>query len=269
MSRFRPVAFLAIAALVLALPACLGTRGPSLPDLSAEHSQVGQRSQRLLRIRRVMTDDLAEFETLRAQVSERESGLFARPFPLDLFKHVAIECLNQPWDPNQLQVDPSQADQPQADQPQTDQPSQSDGPELGLACSPEFGGRLLVELEEQVPARRDQALSMLEKIDKLRELRGKLRQRLSRIPSILQASQSLLATRRADLRQTRATFRRRRTEYSDDRWQQLQERLDAFESELSELEVQIKELEEVFPGWSPRLDRSVSMLYMELAQLYP
>jgi hypothetical protein len=228
--------------------------GPSLPDLSAEHKQVGQRSKRLERIRQVMAEDLAELEALRVQISEGAPGRFARPFPLDLFKHVAVECLNQPWDPNQLQ---------------TDDHGPSDRAESRLACRPAFLERLLVELDDKVSARRDQALSMLENIDKLRQIRGKLRERLSRIPSILQATQSLLATRRAALRQTRVSYKRRRTEYSEQRWEQLEERLEVYESGLRELEVQIERLQDAFPGWSPALDRSVSMLYMELAKLSP
>jgi hypothetical protein len=254
MSHFRSVAFPKILALMWALSGCVGTRGPSLPDVSVEQSQIAERSQRLERIRQVMSEDLAEFEALRVQVSAHAPGFFARPFPLDLFKHVAIECLNEPWDPNQLETTDS---------------GPSDTGDLGLLCRPEFGDRLFVDLEERVPQRRQKALVMLENIDKLRQLRGKLRQRISRIPEISRASQSLLATRRADLRQTRTSYARRRTEYSDERWQKLERRLAAFEEDLGELEDQIERLQQVFPGWSPALDQSVSMLYMELAQLSP
>ena len=249
----RPGAFLLMAALCWALPACWGTRGPALPELSAEHNQIDQRSLRLERIRQVMDEDIAQVESLREQFVEPDPGLYARPFPLDLYKHVAIECLNEPWDPNQLET------------------SNTAGVAgaLGLRCTPEFGDRLLVELQERVPQRQEQAIAKLQTLDRLRQLRGKLRQRLSRIPDILRASRSMLAARRAELRQLRATYARRRTEYSAKRWQQLQDRFDALEKDLEALQEKIDRLAKAWPGWSPALDQSVSMLYMELAQLSP
>lgn len=252
-TMLRSGAFLLVAVLCWALSACGGARGPALPDLTAEHNQVEQRSLRLKRIRQVMREDVRQVEVLREQFSQTDPRFFARPFPLDLFKHVAIECLNEPWDPNQ--IEPSDAAEALD--------------EMGLDCTPEFAGRLLVQLQKKVPQRQEQALAKLQTLDELRKLRGKLRQRLSNIPSILRASRSMLAARRADLRQLRATYERRRTEYSDQRWRQLQERLDSLEKDLEALQDQIDHLTKVWPSWSPDLDQSVSMLYMELAQLSP
>ncbi len=253
-TMLRPGAFLALAVLSWALAGCWGTRGPALPDLSAQRDQVERRSVRLQRIGQVMREDIAQFEELREQFSQPEPSLYAPPFPLDLYKHVAVDCLNEPWDPNQLAVSDQDTD---------------DAKELPITCSPEFGERLLVELEEKVPERQQQAMAKLETLDELRQLRGKLRQRLSRIPAILRASRSMLAARRADLRQTRATYARRRTEYSAERWKELEDRLEAYEDDLGALQEQIERLDEVWPQWSPALDQSVSMLYMELAQLSP
>lgn len=234
--------------------ACFGTRGPALPDLSAERGEVTQRAERLDRIRQVMQRDLERVETLRAQFGQPDPGLYRPPFPLDLYKHVAVDCLNEPWDPNQLETSQGTG--------------VADGG-LGLTCHPEFGSRLLVELQEQVPQRREPALAKLHTLDELRRLRGTLRQRLERVPAILRASSSMLATRRAELRQMRASQARRRTEYSADKWRKLQQRFDAYEKDLAQLQVHIDRLGEVRPDWSPRLDQSVSMLYMELTKLSP
>lgn len=271
-THFRSGAFLLIAALSTALGACWGTTGPALPDMSVERDQVDRRSERLRLIRQVMREDLAEVQTLRQAFVDAPPGLYARPFPLDLFKHVAVDCLNEPWDPNQLAVDENGPDQPGQDQPGQDVPGQDEPAgqsRLQLTCSPEFVDRLLVDLEEKVPERRSEAIAKLETLDALRQLRGKLRQRLRRIPPILRASRSMLAARRADLRQTRATYARRRTEYSAERWKELTQRLDLYEQNLRALDEQIERLTEAWPSWEPALDQSVSMLYMELTQLSP
>lgn len=255
-NHLRLGAFLVLAALVWAQGGCFGTRGPALPDLSVERTQVDQRTERLRLIRQVMDEDLVELASLSEGFIDSEPGLYARPFPLDLFKHVAVDCLNEPWDPNQLAVDDEAA---QAEQPAG----------LQLTCSPEFADRLLVDLQEKVPSRRSEAIAKLELLDEIRRLRGKLRQRLSRIQPILRASRSMLAGRRADLRQMRASFERRRTEYSATRWKELQQRLDLYAKNLQALDTQIKRLAETWPSWEPKLDQSVSMLYMELTQLSP
>lgn len=238
-------------ALLAALTGCWETRGPALPDLSSQRSEAGREAQRLQRIRQVMGEDVERFDGLREEFGDEPAQLYARPFPLDLYKQVAMECLNEPWDPNEDVV--------------SDEESLHES--LGLKCSPQFLGTLLDELSTQGSARRDEALARLRTVDEMRRLRGKLRHRLARIQPILQGSRSLLATRRAELRQARLSYRRRRTEYSASRWQQLQERLDAYRDELDQLEQRIIQLEDAWPSWPDELESSVSSLYMEISQL--
>ncbi len=250
----RAFTLLCLVGLCWASTGCFATHGPALPDLSEQHTEIEQRSQRLERIIGVMTRDLGRVETLRQEFAHADATLYQPPFPLDLYKQVAVSCLNKPWDSSQLHVDASDGDAEAG---------------LNLSCQPEFGHRLAVELQEQVPERRAQALAKLRTLDELRQLRGRLRQRLSRVPAIVQASRSLLAARRAELRQMRAAQSHRRTEYSQDRWQQLQKRLEGYEQQLQHLQEHIERLAEAWPTWGPSLDQSVSMLYMELTKLSP
>ncbi|MFP4598291.1 MAG: hypothetical protein ACOC9J_04925 [Persicimonas sp.] len=236
--------------LVVGGAACLTGGGPALPDLSTEHNQITQRTERLRRIEELMERDVERFEVLREQFFETGEELYARPFPLDLYKHVAMECLNEPWDANELEEELPQAEAMEA-----------------LMCRPEFVDRLVVELHRQAPERRQEAVSKLHTLDEVRQLRGRLRRRLSRIEPILRASKNMVAARRADLRQMRLSYERRRTEYSAERWSQLQDGFEEYGEYLDDLERKIGSLERLWPSWPETLDRSVSMLYMDLSKL--
>jgi hypothetical protein len=244
---------LLLAGAALVGTACFGTQGPPLPDLSAEQTQVERRAERLRLIEELMMADLEQFESLRRQFIEADPELYNPPFPLDLFKHVAVDCLNEPWDPNRLEA--------------SDHPAGSTDSPLG--CSPEFHQRLVVALDEQVPERSEDALELLHVLDGLRQLRGKLRHRFARVAPIVEASRNLLAARRADLRQLRASYERRRTEYTSEHWRQLQQALDEHEQILQSLQARIERLDEAWPTWPPRLDESIRTLYLELSKLPP
>ncbi len=236
--------------LVVGGAACFTGSGPALPELSTERNQITQRTERLRRIEELMERDVERFEVLREQFFEAGDELYDRPFPLDLYKHVAMECLNEPWDANELEEESTPAEAVDA-----------------LTCRPEFVERLVVELQRQAPGRRREAISQLHTLDSLRQLRGQLRRRLSRIEPILRASKNMVAARRADLRQMRLSYQRRRTEYSAERWSQLQDGFEAHADHLDDLEQQIESLEQLWPRWPEALDRSVSMLYMDLSKL--
>lgn len=224
---------------------CWTSGGPALPDLSRQQVQVNERSERLRRIEELMHEDLTRVEDLHREFAAGVDELIVAPFPLDLYKHVAMDCLNEPWEGED-------AEKTRADE---------------LTCEPAFLERLIAALQEKAPERSEEALERLRTVDELRRLRGQLRRRLSRIGPILSAGRDLVATRRANLRQLGVSQERRRTEYSEDRWEELQEYMAEYEDQLQELQQRIASLESASPKWPETLDRSVRQMYMEISTL--
>lgn len=240
------------AMVALASSACWQETGPALPDLESSHNEITQRAERLRRIHDLMEEDLKRFEELEEAVVEADGELYEAPFPLDLYKHVAFDCLNEPWS-RQDEDDPSSVGGRSLPEP--------------ISCRPEFLELLMEVLDQRVPGRQDEALQRLAEVDRLRKLRGQLRWRLARIGPILDDSREMLASRRADLRRLRLSYERRRTEFSSERWARLQESLDAHGDDLDQLQVEISELAEAQPTWPDALDESVKTLYLELSKL--
>lgn len=256
-----------IAALTSALAGsfgCLSTPGPLPLDLTNERALVAREALRLERIDQVLGRDLGQLTALRKSFEDAPPGLYASPFPLDLFKHVALECFNEPWEPRPAA---SQSLAQSSSQPEAPVVSSID--EAALSCKPEFIGRLMHALYEQEQSRRVQAIGKLQTLDELRQVRGTLRVRIHQMPAVLFEASRTLAQGRADLRRMRDAEARRRTEYSSENWQQAQARLDAFEQELHALEVNIQRLTEARPTWNPQIDAEVALLYASLTTLAP
>jgi hypothetical protein len=236
--------------------ACFSARGPKPIDLSAERSRIARDGLRLQRIRQVVARDLEQLERLRKTFEAAPPGLYKPPFPLDLFKHVAVDCLNEPYEAD-----------PDPDSTSGSSNAASAAAPVGWTCTPEYADRLMVALHEKAPEREAAALHKLRTLDELRRLRGKLRYRLGQVPAILRESRRILATRRADLRRMRDAEARRRTEYSGERWDEMQRRFDEFERNLHELHTEIEQLAEVWPTWKPAVEQQISALYTQLTSL--
>lgn len=201
-----------------------------------------------------MQRDLDEFETLRAEFFETPPRFYRAPFPLDLFKHVAMACLNEPWNPAELEDDDSSGTVRLKN-------------DIELTCRPTFADQLDEQLRDRAPSRREKTLQKLSRIDKLRRLRGQLRERIGRIPRITRSQRDYTADARAELRQLQSTLKRRRTEYSTERWNQAQKRLQQQKNALDALERAVKRLDTAWPAWPERVDQNVLELYMRLSKL--
>jgi archaellum component FlaC len=245
---------LCLSAFVLLGGCWLSQKGPEPPDLTKQVSETEERIQRIERIVEIMQRDLDKFERLRREFFETPLDFYNSPFPLDLFKHVAMACLNEPWNPNELDEDAESA------------AIRSDA-DVELSCRPAFAGRLDDVLAEEAPDRRARTLQKLERIDTLRRLRGRLRDRIGAIPSIIRAQRNFIADQRAELRQLRASLERRRTEYSSARWNQAQSRVGEQSDTLDELATSVDRLDALWPKWPERVDANVLELYMRLSEL--
>lgn len=248
-SRLRRACALALILWALGVGAsgCFNTRGPDPLDLSVAQQKISNDSQRLVQIRQVMERDLKELEALRLSFESAPQELYAHPFPLDLFKYVAMRCFNDPFDTRAGDVGASEID--------------------GLTCRSEYAGRLMVELHEQVPQHQAAALGQLTELDRLRQMRAKLLFRLGQLPGVLREMRQALATRRADLRRMRDAEARRRTEYRGDNWQEMERRFARFDQELNNLSTEIEQLAEVTPSWKPLVETQIAALYAHLTSL--
>lgn len=262
---FSASRFGAVCALALLIGAsagasgCFTASGPEPLDLSVSQQRIADDRGRLINIRNVMERDLAQLEASRKSFESAPTDLYQLPFPLDLFKYVAVLCFNEPYD---IRAANRAVAQVEEDTKEVEKLG-------GWTCEPEYAERLMVALHEQVPQHQAAAMEQLTELDRVRQSRAKLLFRLGQLPGVLREMRQLLATRRADLRRMRAAEARRRTEYRGSDWEEMQRRFDRFEQELAELSQEIERLSEVTPTWKPMVEAQIVALYAHLTSLTP
>jgi hypothetical protein len=233
------------------------TQGPELPDVADEQSRIERRVERTEQIGVVMRRDLERIESLSGQLSTVPRELFAGAFPLDLFKHVAVDCLNasaaEGADP-QTGADESPVSPVPAEKRQ--KPS--------LACQPRFYDRLVTRLEVEAPGRKTRALDLLQQIDEFHTLRLRLRIRLGKLEDIMADNRDFLAKRRADLRKQQEKWSERRPEFSAARWRALQQRFDRLSNELNRLEHATNQIAETSSDWPASIDAANRTMYFAI-----
>src|SRR5690554_2827893 len=143
---------------------CLRASGAAPLDLSVSQAKITDDSARLVQIRQVMERDLALLETSRKAFEAAPRDIFRAPFPLDLFKYVAVDCFNEPY------------------AVRASAPAEALGE---WSCAPEYAGRLMVEIEQRAPAHKSAAMHQLHQLDRLRQMRAKLLFRLGQLPGVL------------------------------------------------------------------------------------
>lgn len=195
-----------------------------------------------------MTRDLERIQTLASEVRSTPTDLFGEPFPLPLFKHVAVECLN---------AASSSSEEPA-------RPEKTPGTKDELECAPRFTDRLTSKLEAAAPASKSDALSLLRDLDEFQSLRLKLRTRIAKIADIVEANRNFLATRRAQLRKLRQRWRERRPEISRPRWRELQNNFEQLADDLDELERQTDQIEDQARAWPDTVDDANRAMYFTI-----
>lgn len=238
------------------LTGCGAAQSPPAPDILASREATVRRVDQLESLQLLMQEDLERFSSLgrrfgAARFDEAGRDLYARPFPLDLFRYVCVACLNEETDPT-LEVVSHAADERAA-----------------LTCQPAFLDDLLAELAGLEPEVGARARAKLLLIDEMRLVRGVLRQRIVRVPQMLRQSQVYLAEQRAEQRQLRAELERRRSLYRREDWRAIEQMLASYDAELAQLEDAIERLTVTYPEWPDLLDERVRTIYMELVALSP
>lgn len=228
--------------------ACPARRdGPEIPDLTDQSNVVLRRIERTDRIDEVMVRDLAKVELIVGDLATMSTEVFAPPFPLDLFKHVAVNCLN-------------------ASAAETESALEGGAltPPTGFACQPRFLDRLQTRLEAEAPGSKARAFEILHRVDMFHTLRVRLRTRMGKIEEILDSNVRFLASRRADLRKLRTRWKERRPELSTARWKELKQRLARYGDELDRLESSTDALRKSLEGWPGRLDEANRKMYFAI-----
>ena len=233
------------------------TQGPDLPDVTEDRSRVQRRVQRTKQIEVVMGRDLDRIDSLSDQLSTLPRDLFAGSFPLDLFKHVAVDCLNASAaegaspesGPGEEMLSPVPAEK-------REKPK--------LACQPRFYDRLVTRLEVEAPERKTRALEVLQRIDEFHTLRLRLRIRQGKLEDIIADNRDFLAKRRADLRKQQEKWQERRQEFSAARWRELQRRLDRLSDDLNQLEQTTNQLDETSRDWPASIDAANRAMYFAI-----
>lgn len=246
---------LAAVLLAAATVACPARRqGPELPDLDQPVDRVSRRLERTRKIRQVMDRDIERVQSLSEQLSSLPTDLFGDGFPLALFKHVAVHCLNT------SAVDTVPDAPPETSDTTTPDSSQKHP----LRCRPTFYGRLEQRLADLPDQRRQRALTLLQKIDEFHTLRVRLWRRIRKTDDILEDNRNFIASRRADLRKRRRRWKRRRQELSEQRWDQLTRRFARYAAEIDRLAEASRTVAEARSSWPETLDRANREMYLAI-----
>jgi hypothetical protein len=245
----RPITVFAVVVAVLCSSCFQARRGPQPPDLSSERSEVAQTIEKLERIESTMASELDQLEALDREFFDEERSAWARPFPLDAFKHASMSCLNAPY----VQNDAEPRVQEAADR-------------LQVSCAVPAALSLEQRLNE-VTTRRAFGVRKLRQIDQMRSVRTRLQDRLRQLPSITRRTRNYLASRRAEARKMVEAIERRRPEYLRKDFQEALRRVEQYRERLDALESSIATVERSIPRWSRTLGTVVDRLYKNLSRL--
>lgn len=252
MSNVAKIVMLLAAVVVMA--GCVTTsKGPQPPDLSEAVDRISKTERDLTRIRASIESDIESLRTSSGRFFGADPGLYRRPFPLDLFRHTAMACLNTPIDARD-DVLPAWVEA--AD-------------EAGLTCAVAPTRTLLDRLNAEVPVRQPEALKRLELLDTWRGSRGRMQDRLRQLPRIVEQTRDWIARQRATTRQTELELQRRRTEYSADRFEASTDALEEHRQRLTGLEERVDKLAEAMPAWSQAVAAEIDYVYSRLSLLSP
>lgn len=240
---------LLVFAAVVACCSCWQRPGLDVPDLASEHEEVAVTIARVARLGVTVDDELASLEQQTTAFFATPAGTWARPFPIDAFKHTAMSCLNSPY----TQTEPDPVSREVADR---------FGIVCAVAAAVELDGRLA-----NLPAHRTIASQKLTEIDAIRDVRVRLQARLRQLPSIVRRTRSYLTTRRAEARQMAKDAQARRSEYGRKSFGEAIADIESYEARLDELDAELQRLEASTQRWSEQLGAIVDLLYKELSRL--
>lgn len=218
-------------------------------ELASHTEEVDETMARLDRVEEAMESELLQLETERAAFFDAPDQRWGDPFPLDLFKHTAMACLNEPFS-----------------NPAPDPDLERVAKSVGISCVVSPTPLLLGSLRD-TPQLRDDALTKLQMIDGLRTLRARLQSRLRQLPTIIQRARAYLDVRRREAREMEQELRRRRPEYARRDFDESLERIGEYRRRLDQLDAAIAGVENSVGDWSKTLGTTIEAIYQDLSRL--
>jgi hypothetical protein len=233
---------------------CVTTsKGPKPPDFSQGRGRIVERVDDLESARTAIERDIKVLRESSGTFFEANRSLYAKPFPLDLFRHTAMACLNTPLEPR-IDVLPRYEEAAQ---------------EAGITCPVAPTAALLEALQATSRSSRADALERLQLIDTWRRTRGRMQDRLLKLPRIIEQTRESLAAERAAARQTELEIERRRAEYSKDRLEAARKAVSDYRKRLDDLEARVAEVESAIEPWSRAVGAEIDFVYSRLSLLGP
>ncbi len=229
MRRTRAIAL----ALAIMTMSCANTARSTSPlPVEAQRLQIEEWARRVQLQRAVLRAHLVRSCDIARELSQTPPTRYAPPFPLAMFKHTAMACLNAP--PARRGAAPEAPLEPGA-----------------LRCAPETLPALRAALDRLAidPA---PAMHQLALLDEARHQRELLRLRALRVTTIETSSRQLIAQQRARLLKLNVTLKRQRGAYDSDAWEQSQASLTALLSRLDQIDRELDALVREAPGWPER-----------------
>lgn len=238
----------------LMLFGCVTTsKGPPPPDFSEQQNRIAANQDDLVQVQQTIEQDMASLRDASGAFFDSDSALYLDPFPLDLFRHTAMACLNMPLEPR-TDVLPRYREAAER---------------AGITCPVAPTGPLLAALSENAPRLRAEALRRLQLVDDWRRIRGRMQDRLRQLPRILEQTREWIASQRAAARQTEIELERRRAEYSPDRLGSARAAIEDHRERLQALEKDLVVVEGAIPSWSRAVGAEIDYVYSRLSLLGP
>ena len=256
------------ALLMLALTSLLGgsacgavVRGPKPPVFSTQQQRAALATARVERVGERLSDEAQQLEQTRQDFFELSREVYRPPFPMGLFKQTAMACLNQPLGAEADEVNVFAA-------PAGELRRLKIRFGVKLTCTPASLHDLLRHIERRTPDNAPIIVAQLERVDRVRVLRGKLLDHLARMPRLLRAERAELATMRAEWRQQRDQLRKKRKEFNDKNHAIAMQRLEAYRRELERLDTELERVERTARTLDPLVQASVEQFTFDLVALY-
>lgn len=247
----------AVAVLLLLSAGLLGCftsqGGPPALSLAEQSREIDVTTERVGGVGTALTDDIGRFRTMLDQLLESDEFrvMLGKPYPIHLFKHTAISCLNEPIDA----------------EPEPGTPAFEAAQTAKIDCVVKPLPVLLKKVRQDLPNRYDQTLEALVLVDQLRALRAETSAQLRDIPRMVKQTRNFISARRAELRRIELDVERNKPEFTGSNYQTSKDRVREYRTKLDKLEAEVQRVERTQSAWSIALGNAIRDLYKGIAEI--
>ncbi|RAL23072.1 hypothetical protein DL240_09305 [Lujinxingia litoralis] len=242
-----PLAILPLLLVLLLQAACATVPDPPPPNLDLDRNETVQRLASVHESEVAIVQDLQRLDNLLLSLSTLTNRQRDETFPTDLFRLVAVSCLNTEYAPAATSAPPT-----------TGAP---------LTCRPAHLDRLNQAIGTLELDARNDALRLLFLVDQIRLLKGSLRMRLAAMPAQIADHREFIAASRTNVRQIEADYARRRALFSAAGWSQVNQVLGDQRNLLRQFDRRLNEVSAAYPDWPARVDTLTTAVYFRLSRM--